>query len=70
MNKRMAPISERQIQRALRQFQLAGGKIQHIPDQPTPRHDAVASRSECFDGWTDPAAMRPLPPDAVQPAVE
>ncbi len=64
-------ITERDIQRALRQFRLAGGKIQHIPDQVTPRLAAVHSRWESFAAITSaPSALPTVAPDATPRASE
>jgi hypothetical protein len=60
-------ITEKQIQRALRQFELAGGKIQRIPDQVTPRASLVRSRTESLAGWI---AAVPAPANTAFPAGE
>ncbi len=70
MKRKAAAVTERDIQRAIRQFWLAGGHIQHIPDQVTPHHDIVASRSARFDGWTDPSVLGPLPVEDIRPVVD
>lgn len=50
MKKHAVHITQADIQRALRQFQLAGGKITRIPDQVTPRLSPVRPRLESFTG--------------------
>jgi hypothetical protein len=42
MKRKNAPITEGQVQLALRRFQQAGGKIKHIGDQPTPHRDGIS----------------------------
>jgi hypothetical protein len=58
-------ITEQDIQRALRQFKLAGGKITRIPDQVTPRLRPVRPRLESLSGLpyvveTEGAAAPPI----------
>jgi hypothetical protein len=67
MRKQETKISEAQIQKALRRFRLAGGKIEHIPDQVTPRIYMARSRADSLSGSVQMAASaiaevaRPMP---------
>lgn len=61
-------ITEQDIQRALRQFTLAGGKITRIPDQVTPRLSPVRPRLESLSGLL--RAVEPEGGPTVQTARE
>lgn len=61
-------ITEQDIQRALRQFTLAGGKITRIPDQVIPRLSPVRPRLESLSGLLHVAEPEGVP--TVQAARE
>lgn len=61
MKRKTSPITERQIQQALRQFRRCGGQIKHLRDQPTPRRESVALPWEATLGLAAGGAVHVLP---------
>jgi hypothetical protein len=63
-------VSHGQIQRAVRQFELAGGHIVRIPAQPTPRSSRVAFHQMSFTYWSGTSAPVLPVSEAITAAVE
>lgn len=71
MKKAATQVTQRDIQKALRKFKLAGGKIQKIPDQVAPRLAAVRSRWDSLAALADAPTLAPtVAPDATAPSAE